>query len=171
VTHDQTEAMSLGHRVAVLRDGRIEQAGSPQEVYDRPATAFVAGFLGSPGMNLLPGRLEAMAGGARLRLGEAALDLPGAAQTPREVLAGLRPEALRLPPAPGDAALPARVEALEELGHEVLVHARLPGAEAPLTARAPHGTRPAAGEQVALGCRPGALHLFDPASGARLPEA
>jgi multiple sugar transport system ATP-binding protein len=140
VTHDQTEAMTLGDRVAVLRAGRILQIASPRELYDHPADAFVAGFLGSPPMNLLPTRLVHRADGTL------AIDLDGQAiavdgllapgsdrsAAPGAVTVGIRPEALRLAEASsGRAVLRGVVEHLEWLGHETLAHVRLDSARDP----------------------------------------
>jgi multiple sugar transport system ATP-binding protein len=126
VTHDQVEAMTMGDRVAVMRAGRLEQVDAPQALYDRPANAFVAAFIGSPSMNLLEGRLDGdLAGlgvevaGARLRLPEAAL--AGAERYHRGVIVGIRPEALRRAGAEAEA-IAGRVLLAESLGSDVLVH-------------------------------------------------
>ena len=187
VTHDQAEAMTLGHRVAVLRAGRLEQVGPPEALYREPATAFVAAFLGSPGMNLLPGRLRREGGGWTLEVAGARWaggeGPPPAPEGP--VAVGVRPE--HLSPEPGEAPQPAAalslaVAAVERLGHETLVHALPPGEAAPagwgeavrgaapptVALRLPAQARqPAPGETVAV--RPsGPLHLFAPAAGERL---
>ena len=111
VTHDQVEAMTLGDRIAVFNGGRIEQVGTPMQVYQRPVNRFVAGFLGSPRINFLPAAV----------LGEACP--PGAES------AGLRPEHLRLAPADAGAGLLAELELIEHLGDACLAYARLPGVE------------------------------------------
>jgi ABC-type sugar transport system ATPase subunit len=149
VTHDQVEAMTLGDRVAVLRGGRLQQVAVPRELYARPANAFVAGFIGSPPMNLLP---------ASLLPGELAAAAPGRAAG-GELTAGFRPEALRLVEgaAAGRAALRARVEHVEYLGHEVLAHLSL-GAH-PLIARLPE-RRLEPGAELALELDPADLHWF-----------
>jgi ABC-type sugar transport system ATPase subunit len=147
VTHDQVEAMTLGDRVAVLRSGRLQQVAPPRELYARPGNAFVAGFIGSPPMNLLPATLlpRELAAAAERRAGGG------------ELTAGFRPEALRIARSGDGGALRARVEHVEYLGHEVLAHLSL-GAQ-PLIARLPE-RRLEPGEELALELDPEALHLF-----------
>jgi multiple sugar transport system ATP-binding protein len=134
VTHDQVEAMTMGDRVAVMREGHLEQCDSPQGLYDRPANLFVAGFMGSPSMNFALGRLERAGDGLDLVLGSQRLRLP--AHVPDAVLArggqpvvvGVRPEALSSAPGDGDGdghVLDAQVELVESLGSDLLVHAEL----------------------------------------------
>ncbi len=131
VTHDQVEAMTLGQRVAVMRGGRLQQVASPRELYERPANIFVAGFFGSPGMNVLRVTLQSTENGLAIRLGKHSLFLPvqfGAdyaklgAWVGREVLVGIRPAAITLaePGTPG--SLPVTVRAAEYLGHETILH-------------------------------------------------
>jgi multiple sugar transport system ATP-binding protein len=130
VTHDQTEAMTLGHRVAVLRDGVLQQCDAPQVLYNRPANVFVAGFIGSPAMNLLRGRLEQDV--SHVSVGSQRVSLAGLADAQRaallriagrEVVVGLRPEQLLLQAgAQCDAALDAEVQLVEALGSEYLIH-------------------------------------------------
>jgi multiple sugar transport system ATP-binding protein len=128
VTHDQTEAMTLGHRVVVLDRGVLQQAAPPAELYDRPANAFVAGFIGNPPMNLLPVRMvesgfACIAGTrSRVRVDRSGV---GAASMSRVATIGIRPEALAVVAANDAAAMPAMVEHVELLGHETLVHCRL----------------------------------------------
>ena len=166
VTHDQVEAMTLADRIVVLQSGRVQQMGTPEEVYDRPATAFVAGFMGAPAMNLLPCRLEA--GRAVLPGGES-LPMPGA-RAEGEAWLGIRPECLtwlppEAPPAPAEFRGPARV--VEPLGPETLVTLDVGGSE--LHARVPPRSVRAAGEPVRLLLDPANLHLFArDAAGARL---
>ena len=144
VTHDQVEAMSLGHRVAVLRQGRIQQVAAPRQLYERPANSFVAGFLGSPGMNLFPARLQP--DGQRLRLalaGHTTLALPDrlrahhshlVALLDQPLTAGLRPEALRATDT--GSGLSVAVTGVETLGHEQLVYCTAPwSGDQPLVAR------------------------------------
>jgi multiple sugar transport system ATP-binding protein len=128
VTHDQVEAMTMGHRVAVMRKGELQQVAPPQELYDRPANLFVAGFIGSPAMNMLEARLERGPNGVVVVLGDTQLELDDArlaSHVGRTVVVGIRPEDLE------DAAiangspggrLRGRVEMREALGAEVLVH-------------------------------------------------
>ena len=163
VTHDQAEAMTLGDRVVVLRDGRMQQQGAPLEVYHRPANRFVAGFLGSPGMNLFPCTLRKEGNGVAMEWGGGRLPL--SLETieqadrldpwfDRPLTAGLRPEAFRL----GDL-FEAPVEAFEALGHESLVYFRLPDVDRPLAARLPGA--PPQGATIGLGVDIGGLRFFD----------
>ena len=169
VTHDQAEAMTLGHRVAVLRDGRLQQCDAPRVLYDRPANTFVAGFIGSPAMNLVPVPLHANGsvslGGVPVPL-SADVRSAAAAAGWRELVVGVRPESLELA---ADGVL-ARVEVVEEVGADAFVFcaAEIDGAETKLVARAGAKRAPARGEQVRL--RPVAedAHLFDPLGGTRL---
>jgi sn-glycerol 3-phosphate transport system ATP-binding protein len=169
VTHDQVEAMTLGERIAVLRGGRLQQVGRPEDVFDRPANLFVAAFMGTPSMNLVRARVEAGA----LRVGGASVPVPGAPGG--DVVAGFRPEALSLA---GGEGMGMIVELVEPLGNETLVHGTIEGdAVSPLgTREAPEGRtgitarlgprdRPALGESVPLALDPQELHLFDAASG------
>ena len=137
VTHDQIEAMTMGTRVAVMREGVLQQCDDPQTLYDRAANLFVATFIGSPAMNLIQGRLERSGNGLECVLGEARLALPDevgegplAAKLGREVAVGIRPEALQdaalVPDAPADRRLRGTVVLTEALGSERLVHLRLP---------------------------------------------
>ncbi|MGO9079373.1 MAG: ABC transporter ATP-binding protein [Streptosporangiaceae bacterium] len=150
VTHDQTEAMTLGSRVAVLQHGVLQQVASPQELYKNPVNVFVAAFIGSPAMNLLPARLERGDGGLRAAFGRHAVTLPPqvTAGYPgldrylgREVTLGIRPEHLQdaamVPAADPAAVVELPVELREELGSEVHVHCRVGDSAAPgLTAAA-----------------------------------
>ncbi len=162
VTHDQIEAMTMGDRLVVMNEGRAEQIGAPMEIYDRPATVFVAGFIGSPAMNLLDGTVR----GGRLSLdGGAALTLPGKAPD-GPVLAGIRPEHLAL--AEGAAAdLEIVAEAIEPLGADTLVHGRLEGGP-DITVRLSGTPKLAEGDRMPLRVDPGRLHLFDPGTGQRI---
>jgi multiple sugar transport system ATP-binding protein len=161
VTHDQSEAMTLGHRVAAMRDGRLQQCGPPRELYDRPVNTFVAGFIGSPSMNLctLP-----TADGA-ISLGGTTIPAPNA-DGRRELVVGLRPESLELAP----DGLPARVEVVEEVGADAFVFcvAEIAGEATKLVARVESRRAPERGANVSLKPRPEEAHLFDPESGERL---
>jgi sn-glycerol 3-phosphate transport system ATP-binding protein len=166
VTHDQVEAMTLGDRLLVMHAGRVEQVGRPLEVYGRPATAFVAGFIGSPAMNLLDGQVDAgavaLAGGVRVASG------PGvAAEQGRPVVVGVRPEHLALATDGGRPDVTLVVELVEALGADTVVHGRLGEGALALTARLPGHLRVATGERLALAIT-GPVHLFDAASGLRL---
>jgi ABC-type sugar transport system ATPase subunit len=156
VTHDQVEAMTLGHRVAVMDKGRLQQVAPPRELYDAPANAFVAGFIGNPPINLFPPRLQAR--DATLVVGGHALPVRGAplprdaSSDERAVIAGIRPEHLRLA---GEAApaLPVAVEHVEWLGHETLAHLRADvrdGGDLRLVARLPGMQALAPGDRAAV---------------------
>jgi sn-glycerol 3-phosphate transport system ATP-binding protein len=166
VTHDQVEAMTLAERMVVMNGGRTEQIGAPAEVYQRPATQFVAGFIGSPSMNFLRGRAEAggftLADGGHLDLSVPAV-LAG-----RELVLGIRPEHLAVC-APGEALFTLHTEMREMLGADTLVHG-LVGKEM-LVARLSATEHPAPGQALPLRALPGCLHWFDAASGARLETA
>jgi sn-glycerol 3-phosphate transport system ATP-binding protein len=176
VTHDQVEAMTLAHRMLVMSMGRAEQIGAPEEVYNRPATVFVAGFIGSPPMNLIPGRVSA--GGDCL----AALDGEGA-RLPRpipqfagrDVLLGVRPEHLEMCE-PGAALVTPLVDFAELLGSDLLVYGNLGAAKtgpriaARVEARSNARLRSGA-VRVPLRFDAQNMHLFDPASGKRIEAA
>jgi sn-glycerol 3-phosphate transport system ATP-binding protein len=160
VTHDQVEAMTLGERLIVMNAGRIEQIGTPEEVYGTPATTFVAGFIGSPPMNLIRGHAD----GSRFALGPTTLALPRASPRAGALTLGVRPEHAELQ---SDSGWPVVVEMIEMLGAERLVHGRL--GEAQFTVRI-DGTQvpPRPGDTVRLRLAPEHLHWFDGASGARV---
>jgi sn-glycerol 3-phosphate transport system ATP-binding protein len=180
VTHDQVEAMTLGDRIAVLDRGRLQQLGTPDEVFDRPANLFVAAFMGSPPMNLLRGRAE----GGRVTAGTLRLHVPGVPDG--DLIVGFRPEALKL--GGGGPALDLHVEVVEPLGTETLVHGStkgelvrpeevtgegeelpaLAGARAAIAARLGPRERPAVGERVALALDVDGLHVFDARTGRAL---
>ncbi len=151
VTHDQVDALVLGDRVAVLRDGVLEQVGTPDELWAAPANRFVATFVGAPSMNLLPA--------------DGPLRLPGVAPRPGLQL-GVRPDALRLAP-PGAPGAPARVEHVERWGADAHVHLRAD--RWTVVARVPAGAVPAVGDELSLGARAEDVHLFDEATGRRVP--
>jgi multiple sugar transport system ATP-binding protein len=143
VTHDQIEAMTMGHRVAVMKHGVLQQIDSPQRLYDHPANLFVAAFIGSPAMNLLVARLEDRAGAVHLRIGRQDLELPAAIVRGRpalrrhvgsDVVVGVRPEDLRDVSAdrehPLGERLTANVDLTEALGSDVMVHLRVEGENA-----------------------------------------
>jgi len=164
VTHDQVEAMTMATRIALLDEGRLEQVGTPDEVYDRPASTFVAGFLGSPPMSLLPATLQQQ-GATVHALGadvDVPLDLPSDGGSGRDVLLGIRPEHLRI----AGAGLRGVVTLVENLGGEEVVHCRV--GDARVAVRGPRPLGPAVGDPVVLGCPPEHVHLFDPAGGRRL---
>jgi len=171
VTHDQEEAMTLGDRVAVLHAGRLEQVAPPLEVYRRPATRFVADFIGTPRMNWLEGDLSSDGGSPTLRGPELRLALPPAlARTsialPRRVVLGVRPHDLE-PCAEASADLRGRVDLVEALGHALLVHVRAEGGRE-LRILVSADLRIAAGDSIAMRMRPDRLHLFDAENGRRI---
>ena len=125
VTHDQVEAMTMGDRIGVMRDGRLEQIGPPNEIYNRPESLFVAGFVGSPPMNFLDGEIVAADGGAAFVNGFVKLPLPAAAPARRRIVLAVRPQHMRLGEA-GPDAIPLTVFALEHLGNESIVIADAP---------------------------------------------
>ncbi|HTN48374.1 MAG TPA: sn-glycerol-3-phosphate import ATP-binding protein UgpC [Burkholderiaceae bacterium] len=163
VTHDQVEAMTLAQRMFVMNAGRAEQVGTPQDVYSRPATTFVASFIGSPPMNLFSGRVSsdgrtfAPGNGAPIALPEA---VPALAS--RELVLGVRPEHLEL----GGDRLTIEVETVELLGAEHLIHGLLAGQE--IVVRTGPEARPAPGSRLPLGFAAGTIHWFDSATRARV---
>jgi multiple sugar transport system ATP-binding protein len=164
VTHDQAEAMTLGHRVAVLRDGRLQQCDTPRALYERPANTFVAAFIGSPAMNLFTMPLAA---DRSVAFGGVGVACPGAAQANGgRVVLGLRPESLEL----ASDGLVAEVEVVEEVGADAYVFCvtEVGGLRTKVVARAETKRAPARGERVALRPRADEAHFFEPESGARL---
>jgi multiple sugar transport system ATP-binding protein len=170
VTHDQAEAMTLGHRVAVLKDARLQQCDTPRALFDHPVNTFVAGFVGSPAMNLC--RVPLGEGGS-IAFGGRTIELPAAARGVAAsngrpgVIVGVRPEALEL----GDDGIPATVDAIEELGSDAYIFCtgELADGQVRLTARVEARRAPARGSRVHL--RPSLEHephLFDAATGERL---
>jgi multiple sugar transport system ATP-binding protein len=133
VTHDQVEAMTMGERICIMRDGRIVQVGPPLEVYRNPTDTFVAGFLASPPMNLIEGRLVAAGGGLAVDMKGLQLPVPmplagaGAPYRDKAVVFGLRPEDIYASPGPGRVAVEAKVVAVEALGPEIILVAEMPG--------------------------------------------
>jgi multiple sugar transport system ATP-binding protein len=185
VTHDQVEAITLGERIAVLSEGVLQQVGPPQDVYDHPANVFVAGFIGSPPMNLLTG----VAVDGHVTVGEVELERTGAPDG--EVLVGIRPEGLR--PVGAEHVGPVFevcVDVVEPLGDEVLVHgsvaapdavaatepeegilaAESESGRASVIVRLPPEDRPATGSLLRVTPLPNALRLFDPGSGRAIPS-
>jgi multiple sugar transport system ATP-binding protein len=159
VTHDQEEALSLSDRLAVFMDGRIVQVGTPEEVFRRPATVDVAGFLGNPPMNLLPARLE----DGRAMIDEVALSIPSlGAFGRREVMLGIRPSGVRL----AAEGLPATVTMCEALGEDLF--ADLMVGERLVRAKLNGQTRPAEHSAVRIALDADALHVFDRQTGMRL---
>jgi multiple sugar transport system ATP-binding protein len=186
VTHDQTEAMTLGQRVAVMRDGHILQCDTPQRLYAQPANLFIAAFIGSPAMNLV----EASSDGETIRFGQFEIPAPRTTVHDRAIL-GIRPEAFEDAAfASGLPTIEARVEVVEELGSDTYVffnvdappmtaevlesaseQAFLAADRALFTARVDARTGAAVGRTLRLAVDPVRVHWFDPASGARLDAA
>jgi multiple sugar transport system ATP-binding protein len=173
VTHDQVEAMTLADRVVVMNGGVIEQVGPPQELYHRPATRFVAGFIGSPAMNFIPARVENGAGALRLHLpNDIVLPVPAersqryATAAGREVLLGIRPEHLTEPKnldRPNIATFEAAPEVIEPMGMETLIHFWMEGAE--ICGRIDPTTPAAPGQPMRLAADLNHMHLIEPQSG------
>ena len=164
VTHDQVEAMTLGDRIVVLDRGRVQQIAPPLELYERPQNVFVASFIGSPAMNLVPGQLVRESNVTFHAQSNAfSVTLPGqwpAGMSGRAVILGIRPEHVSLATGEG---IPARVELAEPLGNELLLHVTV--GEHQLTSRLPPGAPPAAGSVVKLRIETGKVHLFDAETG------
>ncbi|MCH2067487.1 MAG: sn-glycerol-3-phosphate import ATP-binding protein UgpC [Shimia sp.] len=160
VTHDQVEAMTLGDRLMVLNGGYVEQFGTPIELYDRPATVFVAGFIGSPSMNFLP--VDAQ--GGTLVLGNGAT-LAGGAQASGKVTLGVRPEHLVQDDA---GAIRIVVQMVEQLGANTLVHGVLEGSETDVVASVPGHVTSDAGTVMRFSAAAEDLHLFDATTGKRI---
>ena len=167
VTHDQVEAMTLAQRMIVMNAGRIEQIGTPDQVYGQPASTFVAGFIGSPPMNLMLGKAD----GSRFTVGGQTLVLPAAAPRAGALTLGLRPEHAQLTAQSNpNSGWPLQVQMLEMLGAERLVYGKLAGAEsAAFTLRIEATlTPPKPGDTVQLHVAPEHLHWFDAATGQRV---
>ena len=159
VTHDQVEAMTMGHRIAVLKDGILQQVAAPQELFSKPVNAFVAGFIGSPAMNMI----ETTTSGGSASFAGASVAVQGGAT---KVVVGVRPEGLEVTSGDG---INAMVDFVEELGSDSYVHCSLEGAaNTRIVARAPGLSRLAHAARVTLRAKPGSLHAFDAASGLRL---
>jgi sn-glycerol 3-phosphate transport system ATP-binding protein len=166
VTHDQVEAMTLGDRLIVLNAGEVEQIGQPLEVYQRPASLFVAGFIGSPAMNVLPARITT--DGSAVEADGLRLELPGDGTRDggRAVRLGLRPEHL-LPPESGQPMLHLLVDWCEALGADTIVHGTV-GNGLAFACRVPGTLAPRRGDRLPLAIEARHLHLFDEATGRRL---
>ena len=185
VTHDQTEALTMGDRIAVLAGGLLQQCGTPQEMYERPANEFVAGFIGSPAMNLGTFTVDgewAKIGPARVPLSEATR----AALTPEDggkIKIGFRPEGLDVVDESVEGTIPVEVDFVEELGSDAYVYGHLVGDERgeglgsgaegtnkQLIVRVPPRTAPGRGGVLYVRIREGQQHNFSAATGVRLPE-
>jgi multiple sugar transport system ATP-binding protein len=168
VTHDQVEAMTMGNRVAVLAGGHLQQCDTPRQLYDNPVNQFVAGFIGSPAMNLQTVPLTE--GG--VRLAGTTLPLPTAVRTAvsqaglREIVLGIRPEHLHL--ADGSGQLSGEVMLVEELGADALLHVRLAEDQTLVVARTEGRKPPGPGQDVTFRVQPEDVFAFHPETGARL---
>ncbi len=165
VTHDQLEAMTMSDRIAVMHEGALQQFGAPMEVYEKPANLFVAGFIGAPSMNLLPGVLEQA--GAGLVFSRSGLRLPVATggEAGQKVTLGVRPEDIII----GSGPMTATIRVVEPTGHETIVMAEIGGA--PVTLRVPADIALSPGASQAFSLKTQRLHAFDTQSGQRLPLA
>jgi multiple sugar transport system ATP-binding protein len=166
VTHDQSEAMTLGHRVAVMRDGQLQQCDTPHVLYAEPANTFVAGFIGSPAMNLCTVPLN---GDGAVAFGGVEVPLPQAARGRERIVLGFRPESLEL----ASEGVPAQVEVVEEVGADTYVFcvSELAGETTKLVARVETRHAPTRDERVRLRPRADEAHLFDPDGGVRIDSA
>jgi multiple sugar transport system ATP-binding protein len=166
VTHDQIEAMTMADKIVVMRDGRIEQAGAPLDIYDNPRNLFVAAFIGSPAMNLIPGRLRGGNGARRVET-EDGIALPLPTNAPGEdgqpVYYGVRPDYLTVAKSGG---VEATVEVVEPTGADTLVFAKIGNQKICGAFAERYGFRP--GERIALAPRLDCVHLFDAQSGINL---
>jgi sn-glycerol 3-phosphate transport system ATP-binding protein len=168
VTHDQVEAMTLGDRLMIMNGGRVEQIGTPLEIYERPASTFVGGFIGAPAMNFL--EVTVSEAGTTLQIGAERLTLPRAlpGESGRSLTLGLRPEHLALAPAEAAQALHVDAQLIEALGADTVVHGRIAGNGAGLTVRLAGTVSVAPGDRLSVLVDTQRLHLFDSGSGQRL---
>ncbi|WP_029076101.1 ABC transporter ATP-binding protein [Kaistia adipata] len=164
VTHDQIEAMTMADKIVVMHDGRVEQIGAPLELYDRPANLFVAGFIGSPSMNMISGCIDpsdplsfVAKDGTKLPVGK-----PIDASPDRPLVYGMRPEFMRLDP----AGIPAEVVVIEPTGAETQIIAKLAGTEVTCVFHERIAARP--GDTLHIGIDAAAIHIFDETTGLRL---
>jgi multiple sugar transport system ATP-binding protein len=185
VTHDQTEALTMGDRIAVLKDGVLQQIGSPRDMYDTPANVFVAGFIGSPAMNI--GTYQVFDGAAQIGRAKVQLSREAAAQLKAEdknhVVLGFRPESLDLATPNTDGAIPVEVDVVEELGSDAFVYGSVPSefgdaksvnfdaGESQMILRIDPRDVPAKGDTIWATIRAGEQHVFSAATGERLSAA
>jgi multiple sugar transport system ATP-binding protein len=168
VTHDQVEAMTMGHRVAVLKDGVLQQVDTPRALYERPANAFVAGFIGSPAMNLHSAEL--CEGGARI--GGTFVALKPAVTTAcrsadlTTILLGVRPESMTI--STHESGLEIDVRLVEVLGADAFAHGTIAGAEGTVVVRCDGRAYPSNGETIRAAINDSEVHVFDPESGERI---
>jgi multiple sugar transport system ATP-binding protein len=178
VTHDQVEAMTMGHRIAVLDHGVLQQVGAPQAVYAKPANLFVARFIGSPPMNTVTGRIDRVDGALTAQLPGGGVPVPAElakaidAAGADEVVIGVRPEALRLADSTtaGTEGIPATVSVVESLGHERHVVCRLADQQLVIVRQDAHEAAPTEGSTTFLRADADGLHVFDAESGDRIGD-
>jgi multiple sugar transport system ATP-binding protein len=179
VTHDQTEALTMGDRIAVLKDGLLQQVGTPLEQYDRPNNVFVAGFIGSPAMNLGTYPIS----GSAAKVGDALVPLSRAtlaAVTPEDkgmITVGFRPESLDVVPSGTEGAIAVTIDIVEELGSDAFAYGVIPNLDpsasvnaAQVIVRTDPRAVPEKGETIFVAIRKGEQHNFAAGSGLRLPE-
>ncbi len=167
VTHDQVEAMTMADRIAIMSAGRLQQVGTPQQVYDAPANLFVAQFIGTPPMNTLPGTITTDGGSPAVDVGGGRVPVPAGLAAPladgQPVVVGIRPEHLVLA---ADGPVEQKVRAVEWLGHECLIFGTI--GEAPVVVRQAGMAAVDAGGTTRLAVDAGDVHLFDPDTTDRL---
>jgi len=165
VTHDQVEAMTLADRIVVLKDGFVEQVGSPMELYRHPGNLFVAQFIGSPAMNIVPGTIERAGGATTVRLASGTTAhvpiVTPAAAAGNAISFGVRPEDLRVAGAGDEVLLEGKVDYIEQLGEVQLVYVENGNGGEPLVAKLPGNAPVERGEMLRLTASPGDLHIFD----------
>jgi len=174
VTHDQIEAMTLGDRIVVMKDGVIQQIGTPQQVFDHPANIFVAGFIGSPQMNFFDARLESSGGKYNIRLKESVISLPESVQEKLrdkgqqagEIVFGIRPEHITLADKDNQGAISAEIDVSEMMGSEVYLHAKVAGKDCVLRIATSYLSdeyreRFAAGNVIKIEFKSSFVHMFD----------
>ena len=169
VTHDQAEALTLADRIVVMKEGQIQQVGTPDEVYDRPSNMFVASFLGNPPINYLEGAIEDEAGTPVFRYGSLRISLPAGklrGVTAAPVVLGIRPEDVLRDSAPGWPVLTGVVDSVLPVGSDRFLGLKVEGCD--VFVRVDKETHHVLGQRVSFGLRPERLHLFDKASGASL---
>jgi len=169
VTHDQAEALTLADRIVVMKEGQIQQVGTPDEVYDQPSNMFVASFLGNPPINYLEGAIEDEAGTPVFRYGSLRISLPAGklrGVTAAPVVLGIRPEDVLRDSAPGWPVLTGVVDSVLPVGSDRFLGLKVEGCD--VFVRVDKETHHVLGQRVSFGLRPERLHLFDKASGASL---
>jgi multiple sugar transport system ATP-binding protein len=169
VTHDQTEALTMGDRIAVLKDGILQQVGTPRDLYESPVNVFVAGFIGSPAMNLFPA--DVVEGGLKFGTAVAKVDRETLGGTKaKSVTIGIRPEDVEV--SKEGTGLPVDVDVVEELGADGYLygHTEIEGNRVDIVARVDGRNHPNAGDKVFITPEPNHIHAFDTESGLRLTK-